>query len=356
MPSPSRTSHPFFMYDHIQSQPDAFREVVLRHRRLLTQLSVRLSSAAKIYLVGIGTSLHAAEVGGHLFRCNAPQLAYEVWHAYDFCRFGPRLTAKDYVIALSHRGTKQYTLRALERAKEAECMTAIITGIGAETPSFTSDVSIETVEQERSSAHTVSFFGAVAVLAELVGLIGNVATSMETHKTVAASLTTALQCESQMAEWAADHHFARRIWLVGSGPAAVVARETALKIKETSYLQAESLSTETMLHGPFQCCEPDDLFVLLAIGKQDDRMAPLSQMIQSIGAKSVLVTDNPTEWNALCADTCVLPPVPTPFEALTSLVPMQLFTYYLALERQTNPDGFRLDDPRFAKAMSLVNL
>src|SRR3712207_8664690 len=47
----------------------------------------------------------------------------------------------------------------------------------------------------------------------------------------------------------------RRIWLVGGGPSAVTAEEVALKIKETSYLQAEGMSTETMLHGPFQRSE-----------------------------------------------------------------------------------------------------
>ncbi|WP_287518038.1 SIS domain-containing protein [Okeania sp. SIO2C2] len=52
----------------------------------------------------------------------------------------------------------------------------------------------------------------------------------------------------------------RRIWLVGGGQNAITAYEIALKIKETSYLQAEGMSIETMLHGPFQCTETEDLF------------------------------------------------------------------------------------------------
>ena len=45
-----------------------------------------------------------------------------------------------------------------------------------------------------------------------------------------------------------------------------------------------------------------------------------------------------------------IPVVPEPFSALGCLVPLQLFSYHLALARGTNPDIFRVDDPRFARA------
>jgi glucosamine--fructose-6-phosphate aminotransferase (isomerizing) len=45
-----------------------------------------------------------------------------------------------------------------------------------------------------------------------------------------------------------------------------------------------------------------------------------------------------------------VPFVPEPFSAPTCLVPLRLFSYQLALASGTNPDSFRADDPRFAKA------
>ncbi|MDQ3912614.1 MAG: glutamine--fructose-6-phosphate aminotransferase, partial [Actinomycetota bacterium] len=45
-----------------------------------------------------------------------------------------------------------------------------------------------------------------------------------------------------------------------------------------------------------------------------------------------------------------VPEVPEAFSALTCLVPLQLFSYHLALARGTNPDSFRAEDPRFARA------
>jgi glucosamine--fructose-6-phosphate aminotransferase (isomerizing) len=64
----------------------------------------------------------------------------------------------------------------------------------------------------------------------------------------------------------------------------------------------------------------------------------------------------PEPLRAEARDWVAVSAVPEPFTALTCLVPLQLFTYHLALLRGTNPDGFRLEDPRFARMHTLVRL
>jgi glucosamine--fructose-6-phosphate aminotransferase (isomerizing) len=143
----------------------------------------------------------------------------------------------------------------------------------------------------------------------------------------------------------------RRIWLLGGGPGGVTATETALKIKETSYLQAEGMPTETMLHGPFQCVDADDVFVLIApSGAASERTLEVAELVEEVGASYVIVGDDTTEARPGAAGVLRVPEVPEPFSALSCLVPLQLFSYHLALARGTNPDGFRADDPRFARA------
>ena len=51
-----------------------------------------------------------------------------------------------------------------------------------------------------------------------------------------------------------------------------------------------------------------------------------------------------------------MPALPEPLTALSCLIPLQLFAYHLALARGTNPDVFRLDDPRFSRAFAGVRL
>jgi glucosamine--fructose-6-phosphate aminotransferase (isomerizing) len=154
-----------------------------------------------------------------------------------------------------------------------------------------------------------------------------------------------------VAALAREHVGRRRIWLLGGGPSAVTATETALKIKETSYLQAEGMPTETMLHGPFQCVEADDLFVFIApSGAARERTLEVAELVEEVGAPYVIFGDDTTEAGPAAAGVLRVPEGPEPFSALTCLVPLQLFAYHLALARGTNPDSFRGDDPRFARA------
>ncbi len=254
------------------------------------------------------------------------------------------------MIAVSHRGSKRYTARALERAREAGCRTALVTGENASV-SVPADAVFETVPQERSSAHTVSYTSAVAVLALLAGRIGHRRTGEETlpdallREEIPAALRTSLDTEGGAEGLAREHAGRRRIWLLGGGPSAVTTQEVALKIKETSYLQAEGMPTETMLHGPFQCVEADDLFVLVApSGAARQRTLEVVELAEEVGVPCVIVGGD------TASEGLAVPGVPEPFSALTCLVPLQLFAYALALTRGTNPDSFRAEDPRFARA------
>jgi glutamine---fructose-6-phosphate transaminase (isomerizing) len=131
----------------------------------------------------------------------------------------------------------------------------------------------------------------------------------------------------------------------------LTATEPALKIKETSYLQAEGMPTETMLHGPFQCVEDDDLFVLIApSGASRERTLEVAELVGEVGAPNVVFGDEATGSPRAAAGVVRVREVPEPFSALSCLVPLQLLAYHLALARGTNPDSFRVDDPRFAKA------
>ena len=95
----SRTSHPFFMYDHIQVQPAAFADVVDRNRLPLAGLAEKISACRKLFLVGIGTSYHAAQIGWRLLGNFAPGVACEVWHSFNFALYGPALSPDDVVVA-----------------------------------------------------------------------------------------------------------------------------------------------------------------------------------------------------------------------------------------------------------------
>jgi glutamine---fructose-6-phosphate transaminase (isomerizing) len=349
-----RSGHPYHMYDAIFAQPGAFARVLEKNERAVEEFAAGASSCERLFLVGIGTSYHAAKVGEHLLREYGGGLDTRAIHSFDLALYGPELTSGDCVVALSHRGTKRYTARALERALEAGCRTALVTGEGG---SVRTDAVFRTVAQERSAAHTVSYTAAISILARLAGRTGYHRTGSEVlHESflrdeLPAALGAALGAEERIEILAREHVGRRRIWLLGGGPSAVTAEEVALKIKETSYMQAEGMSTETMLHGPFQCVEADDLFVLIApAGAAQVRTLEVAELVAEIGGSCLVVGDGTMDLPRGMADLLAVPEVPEPFSALTCLLPLQLFAYQLALVRGTNPDNFRADDPRFARA------
>ena len=347
MQTERRERHPYHMHDAILAQPGAFARAVERNREEANSFASAVASGGRLFLAGLGTSHHAAQVGEHLMRVYGGGVDARAISSFDLALYGPDLAPEDRVIAVSHRGSKRYTALALERARGAGCLTALITGDGG---AGRADAVFRTVPQERSSAHTVSYTGAVGVLALLAGRIGRHSTGEETLPETSfgelqAALRATLDTEEGAYALAWEHVGRRRIWLLGGGPSAVTAREVALKIKETSYLQAEGMPTETMLHGPFQCVEADDLFVLVApSGAARERTLEAAELVQEIGAPYVIVGDG-TDPGGL-----VVPEVPEPFSALTCLVPLQFFAYGLALACGTNPDSFRAEDPRFARA------
>jgi glutamine---fructose-6-phosphate transaminase (isomerizing) len=350
-----RNSHPFHMHDAIQAQPEAFVRAVERNEDAADEFAPRIASCERIFLAGIGTSHHASLVGEHLMRAYGGGPDVRAVHSFDLALYGPEMRPEDCLVAVSHRGAKRYTALALERAREMGCLTALITGEGG-SGEDRADALFRTVAQERSPAHTVSYTSAVAVLALLAGRLGYHRTGSATlpdellREGVPDALRAGLGKEDEVAALAGEYVGRRRIWLVGGGPSAVTAMETALKIKETSYLQAEGMPTETMLHGPFQCVEADDLFVLIApSGAARERTLEVAELVQEVGAPSLILGDDAGTYPAAAGELRV-PEVPEPFSAMSCIVPLQLFAYHLALARGTNPDSFRGDDPRFARA------
>ncbi|MDQ3861921.1 MAG: SIS domain-containing protein, partial [Actinomycetota bacterium] len=326
MPVEPRSAHPYHMHDAILAQPEAFVKAIEPNREAVDEFASLVASRGRVFLAGIGTSHHASLVGEHLMRSYGGGPDVRAVHSFDLALYGPKLRQEDCLVAVSHRGAKRYTALALEQAREKGCLTALITGEEG-SGAGRADFVLRTVAQERSPAHTVSYTSAVAVLALLAGRIGYHRRGSVTlpegllREELPEALRAALGKEEEVAALAREHVGRRRIWLLGGGPSAVTALETALKIKETSYLQAEGMPTETMLHGPFQCVEADDLFVLIGpSGAARERTLEVAELVEEVGARYLIVGDETTETRPAAV---AVPEIPEPFSALTCLVPLQ---------------------------------
>ena len=234
-----------------------------------------LKPARRLFIVGTGTSFHAAELGAFLLSQHGID-AIAVRSA-NAARWRPAVVEGDGFVVISHTGETAYarTVRAALQAQGAPLVT--ITGEHAGW-----EEAIATPTHERSETYTVSYTAALAV----IGLLAHALTGSGTGAD--ALYGVADQVEAVIAEPAIEHIEvpARALAIVGPGVWGVTAREGALKIRESAHILAEGFDAETLLHGyavPYG--EEDTLVVLQPESDADELTAGLGLAAAAEGMK-----------------------------------------------------------------------
>ena len=251
----------------IHAQPDELRRLAGLDVRPHTK---RLAAGERVWVVGTGSSWHAADLGAAMFaRAGIDARAAA---SNDFALRAP-LRAGDGVIVLSHTGSTAYARASRQRALDIGAPTVSITGDGVGWPE-----AIETGPKERAETYTRSYTGALAVLALLAGELGAEGLGPEAVVAAADATETALGAPVELPD---DR---RLIVLAGLGPNAVTAREGALKLREAARLPAEGFDAEYLLHG--NAVPLNDRDVLIALGK-DEFVERLAGVARSAGVPTV---------------------------------------------------------------------
>ena len=356
-PSP-RSGHPYYMHDAIHGQPGAIRSVLRSNAEVLKTVAAHLKTVDQVLLSGIGTSWHACLVG-ELLLAQVGGLGHRVraFHSFEFRNYWSDPDPKTGVIVVTHRGTKRFSLEALQKAKAGGGVGVAITGVGSGEGLEIADVLLRTVGQERSAAHTVSYTTALALLAALAATLGGDEQFAAALEALPDRMAVLLGQESWK-EMTARFRDRRCYYFVGGGPNTATAYEAALKMNEANYAATVGMNCEQVLHGPWVAMEPDDLVFLIAPpGPSYERCLALARVAGEIGAPVVgIVQEGDAELSALCAHTVRLPRVPELLTPILSVVPLQLFTYHLALERGTNPDTMRAHQPAHGRARAGLSL
>ncbi len=350
-PPPARAGHPYYMHDAIYAQPGALRLVTRGQDELIDGAAGRLRAMERVLLSGIGTSWHATLVGELLF-AHTGGLGHRAraFHSFEFKNYWPDPDARTGVVVVSHRGSKRYSLEALAKATASAGVGVAITGKGADGLAA-ADYVLRTVDQEPSACHTVSYTTALALLGALAGALGRNDELLHELAEIPDRLALLLGQEAweELAGRFADR---RRYWFVGGGPNTATAYEAALKMSEANYATALGLNCEQFLHGPWAALDPGDVVFLIAPpGVAYERCLAVARVAKEVGAPLVaLVREDDREVARLAAETIAIPAVSELLSPILTVVPLQLFTYHLALVRGCNPDTMRADQPAHGRA------
>jgi len=352
LPDNIRHAHPYFMYDEIRLQPEAVTRAI-EGGAASQEVTALLRRSSRIFIVGNGTSFHAAEAAAQVMRQVSPEWNVRAVQAYEFVHERPVCRPGDVLFAVSHAGESRMAIEAVDAGRRLGIPTVAVTGFVDAPVGRAADLVLATgYGAELSWAHTVSYTTVIAALAAaaLQTVTTQTARRLEEELDGLPDLMrAALDLEAAVVHLVPTVSGARSVWFVGAGADEVTAREAALKLIETSRQVAVGMELEQMLHGYLPALQGEDLIWEIAPRPHGGRGLDLARAAEIVGTPVVMQTDG----DAASAGHASWLRVPGPlgaFGALVQIVPLQLLSYRVALARSLNPDLIGRGEPRYLRA------
>lgn len=328
-------SYPNFMFKEISEQPKVLRDIINTQRGNLGKTSQIIRKARGSYLIGCGTAYYAAISGSYLFAKIAKRhidatIGSEFGYLTDF------LTEKSLVIALSQSGETIDTISGIKKAREKKAKIMAITNVLGSTLYRISDYRILLqAGPEKCVLATKSFTAKIAVLYLLSHCLNGSYDQGVNQIKKAIGETERLIKSTQIKELANRLKNSQHIYVLGRGVSYPTALESALKIKEVSYIHAEGFASGELKHGvialikkgtPVIVYNPTDETYKDTLSSAYEMKARGAYII-GIAEKNSPVFDEFIQVND-CQEAVIIP----------NVVVAQLLGYYLAVSKGYDPD------------------
>lgn len=354
-----------YMLKEIHEQPTAIRETIGAKLNDGSKCDFEelkftkeyLQGLNKIYLVACGTAMHAGLAGKVMLEkiCKIPT---EVDIASEFRYRDPIIDDKTLCIFISQSGETADTIAALKLSKEKKARTLAISNVIGSSITREADYSIYThAGPEIAVASTKAYTSQVVLLAlltiyfaETLGVSKKEVNDLkkeiiELPKKVEEVLKTAEQAK----EFGHRIYQEKDVFFLGRGIDETVARESALKLKEISYIHADSYPAGELKHGPIALIENGITVIsIMTDPKLVEKTVSNIQEVITRGAKTLVVTNQKVDDKMF--DTVIHIPETSSFVSpILSVIPLQLLAYYISKEK-----GLDVDKPRnLAKSVTV---
>ena len=359
-----------FMLKEIMEQPEALRRAIsprIKDGRVIfddLKLPVeKMREFTRIFIVACGSSYHVGMIGKynleHLLRRNV-----EVVLASEFRYSDPIVDDKSLVIVISQSGETLDTMAALREAKKrGGYILSIVNVVGSSIARESDDVLYTWAGPEIAVATTKAYSTQLAVL-DMIGLafgeaLGTV--KKEEYNEAVAELQklpekmeqflASESCEA-IPKYASQYFNHNSVFFIGRNLDYALGLEGSLKLKEISYIHSEAYASGELKHGTISLIEDGTLVIALGTyGPLFDKAMSNVVEVKARGADVLALTTESHRGEMAKTVDHVLTIPDTAAMLLPSLgvVPLQLFSYYIALQR-----GCDIDKPRnLAKSVTV---
>jgi len=357
-----------FMIKEIHEQPKGVSETLNRRldkdgRVYLDGIKITkedLEKINKIYIVACGTAYHAGLVGKNAIQKIA-KIPVEVDIASEFRYREPFIDENTLFIAISQSGETLDTLAALREAKKRGArILSIVNVVGSSVARESDDVFYTWAGPEIAVASTKAFttqLTAMYLVALHMGVTKGTVSEDKYLEIINELKSIPDKIKSLVDNYAicqelADKQFNNeKVFFIGRGVDVDIAQEGSLKLKEISYINSFAIAAGELKHGTIALIEEGTLVVALAT--QDSLYSKMLSNIKEVKARGAHVVAIAKEGNKeveKSADSVIY--IPNTMDELTpllSVIPLQIFAYYVSIAR-----GNDVDKPRnLAKSVTV---
>ena len=360
--------YPHFMLKEIMEEPEAVRRTIhprLRNGRIafddLKLTPEQLRAVDRISIVACGSSYHVGVIGKYNLE-KLTRIPVEVTLASEFRYCDPILTEHTLVIVISQSGETLDTMAALREAKSRGArILSIVNVVGSSIARESDDVLYTWAGPEIAVATTKAYSTQLILLDMLCIYLADVRGMLAPERY--AALTAEIgrlpeKMEEILSDCAQIQHDAslyfnhKSIFFIGRNLDYALGLEGSLKLKEISYIHSEAYASGELKHGTISLIEEGTLVVALgAYAPLFDKAMSNVVEVKSRGAQVLaLTTVSLREQMARNADAVLtIPDTEDLFLPSLGVIPLQLFAYYVALQR-----GCDIDKPRnLAKSVTV---
>ncbi|MCR5765917.1 MAG: glutamine--fructose-6-phosphate transaminase (isomerizing), partial [Treponema sp.] len=361
MEAAEKGGYEHFMIKEIHEQPKALRDT-MRPRIVKdgngkptdvyfeeNKIDDAWRKAKRVVITACGTAYHAGVVAKYAFEKIA-RLKVDVDVASEFRYRDPILEKDDIFIVISQSGETADTLSALRLAKNHGLKVIAITNCVGSTVSREADDVIYTLAgPEIAVASTKAYTTQVLclfLLAIKAGKLKGTLSDEEATKllseleTIPEKIQEILDNKEVIQKFASRQYNKDKIFYIGRQFDSATSLESALKLKEVSYMHSEAFAAGELKHGPIALIDPQTLVVAIA-SKPDlyDKIGSNMVEVKSRGASVLVITqDDSGAFEGKADEIVKIPACSETLASLLTVIPAQLFAYYCSILRGNNPD------------------
>ena len=305
--------------------------------------------ARRVVITACGTAYHAGVVAKYAFEKIA-RMQVDVDVASEFRYRNPILDKDDIFIVISQSGETADTLSALRLAKKEGLKVVAITNCVGSTVSREADDVIYTlagpeIAVASTKAYTTQLL-CLYLLAIKAGKLRGTLSDAEATKLltelelIPSKVQEILDGKEVIQKFASKQFNKDKIFYIGRQFDSATAMESALKLKEVSYMHSESFPAGELKHGPIALLDPKTLVV--AIASNPDLYDKIGSNMVEVRARAatvlVITQDDSGAFEGKTDEIFKIPTCSDTLASLLTVIPAQLFAYYCAIQRGYDPD------------------